>query len=46
MLPDSYYEPDWVDADDWDCDDDCDHDTECDWCHLPMPHCDCYDYWD
>lgn len=45
MLPDSYYEPDWVDADDWDCDDDCDHDDECDWCHNPEPHCDCdYDY--
>lgn len=45
MLPDSYYEPDWVDGDDWDCDDDCDHDTECDWCNLPEVHCACdYDY--
>lgn len=41
MLPESYYEPDWVDGDDWDCDEDCDHDTECDWCNLPENHCVC-----
>ena len=39
MLPESYYEPDWVDQ----CDDpDCDHDEECSFCGEPMPHCDCY----
>lgn len=40
-LPESYYEPDWVDGDDWDCDEDCDHDDECDWCNLPEAHCVC-----
>lgn len=41
MLPESYYEPDWVDADDWDCDDDCYHDKECSFCDEPMQHCVC-----
>lgn len=38
MLPESYYEPDWVD--DCDCEE---HDEECNFCYLPIQHCDCYE---